>query len=145
MASGAGVAQFCSNGGSATQTFTVPSGAISLTELRIFNDTWSISEPSETESVAVYVNGQNRYNGSVSLPGNTSQEKDFYFNFGVSGGDSVSIVITFNSAVGKIPDLFLSSSNPTGTISYTNSNCSGKASGSSTNPTMYGQVIGMSY
>jgi hypothetical protein len=136
-------ATFCSNGGSATQTFTVPSGVTSLTSLQIYNDTWPSYEPAESENVNVEVNGNSQFIGSVSLPGNTSQEKSWSFNIGVSSGDTVEIVISFNSAVGKVPDLFVSSGNPTGSISYSNGMCSGRSSGSSSNPTLYGQVWGM--
>jgi len=123
-------------GGTATQTFSVPSGVSYLNSAKIQID------PNSSATAHF----QLRVNGSLQATASATPSGDTNFSFGrvnVGRGDQVSFSVTFTSSVGKIITVYTAGS-PGGTFTASNSCSDGGANVSSTGTGLRAVVSGMS-
>ena len=123
-------------GGTATQTFSVPSGVSYLSSAMVQID------PNSSARATL----QLRVNGSVRATASATPAGDTRFTFGqvnVSRGDQVSFSVSFSSTVGKIITVYTAGS-PGGTFTASNSCSDGAPNVNTTSTGLRAVVSGMS-
>lgn len=122
-------------GGTGTQTFTVPSGVVTLNSAKV-----QIDPASVTGHMSIAVNGHIAATTAADAVGDT------IFSFGpvtVHAGDVVTLSITFTATYGKIITLY-TVGNPGGTFTASNSCPDGAPNYSSSSTGLRAVVSGMS-
>jgi hypothetical protein len=112
-------------GGTATQTFTVPSGVASLSSATIEID----PDTTVTAHLTLKINGTIRATTSAAAVGDT---KFSWSPVAVKAGDAASLSITFTATFGKIITIY-SAAAVGGTLTYSNSCPDGAPSGTTPN------------
>ena len=123
-------------GGTATQTFTVPSGVASLSSAMVQID----PDATVTAHFSISVNGHVAATTTATAVGDT------HFNFGsvsVHAGDTITLSITFSATYGKIITVY-TVGNPGGRFTASNSCPDGAPNYTTTSSGLRAVVSGMS-